>query len=94
MDAAGPREPGAKLGRWLVEAFKGSDRAMSKAEQFQRHAEKCQDLAAAEANPDFRSSWLVMARSWLFLLEQERRLSSEYIDRVSRVGREVPPQFH
>ncbi len=67
---------------------------MSKAEEFQRHAEKCQELAATEAHPGFRSSWLVMARSWLFLLEQERRFSSEYIDRVSRVGREVPRQFH
>ncbi len=67
---------------------------MAKAEEFQKHAEKCQDLAAAEANPDFRSSWLVMARSWLFLLEQERRLSTEYIDRVSRFGRESPRQFH
>jgi hypothetical protein len=67
---------------------------MNKAEEFQKHAEKCQDLAATEANPDFRSSWLVMARSWLFLLEQERRLSTEYIDRISRIGREPPRQFH
>jgi hypothetical protein len=67
---------------------------MSKAEEFQRHAEKCQDLAAAEANPDFRSSWLVMARSWLFLLEQERRLSAEHIDRISRFDREPSRQFH
>jgi hypothetical protein len=67
---------------------------MSKAEEFQRHAEKCQDLAAAEANPDFRSSWLVMARSWLFLLEQERRLSTEHIDLISRFDREPSRQFH
>jgi hypothetical protein len=67
---------------------------MSKAEEFQRHAERCQELAAAEANPGFRSSWLVMARSWLFLLEQERRLSTEHIDRISRPDRQSPGQFH
>jgi hypothetical protein len=67
---------------------------MSKAEEFQKHAEKCQELAAAEANPNFRSSWRVMARSWLFLLEQERRFSAEQSDRMPRIGGESPQQFH
>jgi hypothetical protein len=67
---------------------------MSKAEEFQRHAEKCQELAAAEPDPGFRSSWLVMARSWLFLLEQERRFSTQHLDQRPRFGREPRQQFH
>jgi hypothetical protein len=50
---------------------------MSKAEEFQRHAEKCQEMATREADPGFRSSWLGMARTWLFLLEQERRWNAD-----------------
>lgn len=64
---------------------------MSKAEEFQRHAEKCQELAEREANPDFRSSWLGIARSWLFLLEQERRWSTE---EMRRFAKQPHTQFH
>jgi hypothetical protein len=68
--------------------------AMSKADEFQRHAEKCQEMATREPEPGFRSSWLGMARTWLFLLEQERRWSAEHAEQIPHSGRTPRQQFN
>ncbi len=69
---------------------------MSRADDFQRHAEKCQSMAALESDRAFRLSWLGIARSWLFLLEQERRQDAGgfAMDRAAASLKDRRRQFH